>query len=118
NQRPVSGERRPPENRGMACWTCNEIGHRSQDCPSRGRVPQNRFGNGEGVLRNGNERGPPRGNVSPLKTCYACGVQGHISRDCPNQSRGRGGPPRGGYKANQLRNGSVEEEEGSHVYLD
>ena len=73
------------------CFSCGEVGHRSDACPNPARVPPcNLCGNVTVAL---GSAGPHDSWGCPYKAiCFHCGVPGHVIRDCP-QNRGRGSAP-------------------------
>eukprot|EP00898_Chlorokybus_atmophyticus_P006162 jgi/Chlat1/6547/Chrsp45S06019 len=76
---------------GQVCYTCNETGHISRECPQK---QAGGYGGGYGSGYGGGGGAPRRGGG---QQCYNCGEDGHISRECPNPrsadagSYGRGG---------------------------
>ena len=62
-------------NRGaIICYTCNEPGHISRECPQQGGMPLAYH-----------HIPPPPHHYGTGKVCYTCGERGHVSRDCPSK---------------------------------
>ncbi|XP_057368855.1 uncharacterized protein LOC130689938 [Daphnia carinata] len=99
------GSRGPPR----PCVQCNEEGHTSYNCPTRGRGRSNGGTRGQRTCYKCNQEGHMsyecptsstrgRGAGRGTRVCYKCNEEGHMSYDCPTGSTGQRGGGRGSAK--------------------
>ncbi len=65
------------DNKEKICYTCNEKGHISPECPKKTEKRWKNNGSNRSFRRQNRSQGG-RNN----KTCYSCNEVGHLARDC------------------------------------
>lgn len=61
------------------CYTCDQKGHCSSDCPS---LPATTLTNTNNNNNNSNNKRQPKGEAKAETNCYRCGERGHWASEC------------------------------------